>query len=70
MSKVFEDYLKSVKDNFSKSIVPRQVLNETKSEFEETVYDMYRTQLPEEKAVVLMENFYRKYRGFLITAIC
>lgn len=68
MNVVFEDYLKSVKDNFSKSIVPRGVLNKTKAAFEETVYDIYRTNLSEEKAVVLMENFYRKYRDFLIAS--
>ena len=61
----FEEYLDSIKDNFSHNVASKEILEQTKTAFDETVYDMYYSQIPQEKAVVLMENFYCKFREFL-----
>jgi len=61
----FDEYLQTVSQEFSKSVASREVLERTKSAFDETVYDLFHRAITEEKAVVIMESFYSKFRNHL-----
>lgn len=58
----FKEYLGVVVDNTS---IPFYLYKYTKDEFDEMVYLMYYKDIPDTKAVLIMENFYKIYRKYL-----
>lgn len=62
---IFEDYYLVVISNISKKLLTKKLLDKTKDELGEIIYNMYYSDISPEKATVLMESFYSVFKKFL-----
>jgi hypothetical protein len=58
----FEGYYDVVVSNISRNVLTDALFNITHSELSEMVYVLFYKDIPDTKAVLLLENFYRIYK--------
>lgn len=55
-------YYQVVFNNLSEDVVNSEVFTKTRIDFEEIVFEMHRLDIPENRAVVIIERFYESFK--------
>jgi len=58
----FDGYYDVVVSNVSRNVLTDELFNKTASELSEIVYVLFYKDIPDTKAVILIENFYRIFK--------
>lgn len=57
-----DEYYQVVFNNLSEAVVNSEVFTKTRIDFEEIVFEMHRLDIPENRAVVIIERFYESFK--------